>query len=489
MASGRPICILGAGIGGLAAALDLAARGREVLLLEAAPGPGGRIAEVAVGGRALDSGPTVLTMREVFDALCAAAGTTLESEVTLRRLTSLGRHCWGEARLDLPADPAAAEAAIGDFAGAAAARGFRDFRARAARIHRTLDQPLLRNPRPSAILLAREAGMRGLLGIAPFATLWDALAEHFPDPRLRQLFARSATYVGASPLQAPATLMLIAHIELAGLWQVEGGLLRLPEALARMAAARGATLRYGAPVAEVLARGGRAAALRLADGTVQEAAAVIANVDPASIGAGRLGAAAARAVPGVAALRRSFSAVTWAMLARAVGPLARRTVAFAEHPTAEYAEIGYRGRLPAAPTVALWAPDRGEDGAPATPGEERVLALVSAPARGDAPADPEGLARLEDAAFAGLARAGIALERGATLRTTPWDWERRFPGTGGALYGPSVAGWQSSFTRPTARTKLPGFYLAGGGTHPGAGVSIAAVSGRFAAAALLEDQP
>ena len=82
-----------------------------------------------------------------------------------------------------------------------------------------------------------------MFGISPFATLWKALGEHFRDPRLRQLFGRYATYSGSSPFQAPATLMLIAHVEQQGVWLVEGGMVRLAQAMSALATSLGATVR------------------------------------------------------------------------------------------------------------------------------------------------------------------------------------------------------------------------------------------------------
>lgn len=477
----QPVVIIGAGLGGLVAALLLAARGRGVLVLEAAPAIGGKIRQVEVGGAAIEAGPALLTQREVFEAILAAAGATLDSVATLHRQAMLGRHVFADgSALDLPADPAAATAAIGAFAGARAVPGFRDFLARAARIHQALDAPFLRAQRPGALEFAARAGLGGLLGAAPFATLWDALGEHFADPRLRQVFARAAAYVGASPLQAPATLMLITHLEMAGAWQVEGGMSRLVAALAGLARARGATIRTGAAVREVLVASGRAAGVRLADGESIGAAAVIANADVGTVAAGRIGAAAARAVPALPPGRRSFSAITWAVRADPPGPAAPITVFHAADPQAEYADLGYRGRLPAAPSVSLWAQ-----------GGQRCLAMIAAPARADlGPLAPATLAAAADAAFGLMARGGVMLPRNpAGLQvTTPDGFEALFPGTGGALYGPAAHGWQAAFSRPTARTKLPGFYLAGGGTHPGAGVAMAALSGQFAAARVIEDR-
>jgi 1-hydroxycarotenoid 3,4-desaturase len=491
-ASKQPVVVIGAGMGGLVAAALLAARGRDVLVLERAARPGGKIREVEVESVAVDAGPALLTLRPVFEEIFAAAGEDLAARLTLRPQALLGRHAWSDgARLDLAADPAAAEAAIGDFAGAAAARGYRAFRERARRIHDALETPFLKAQRPGALNLAAQAGMRGLLGASPFATLWDALGEHFPQPRLRQVFARVATYVGSSPLQAPATLMLVAHVEQQGLWAVEGGMARLPEALEAVARARGAAFRYGAEVREILVAGGRAGGVRLVDGEAIAAGSVVLNADSAALGAGRFGSAAAGAAERLPPERRSFSAVTWAMRAAVEGfAPAPQTVVHADDPTAEYAEIGYRARLPAAPSVTLWAHDRLE-GAPAPEGPERLLAMVNAPARADLrPLPPEAVARCAETVFERLRRAGLAVRRRleAEVVTTPAEFDRLFPGSGGALYGPAVHGWQAALSRAGARTKVPGLYLAGGSAHPGAGVAMAALSGRLAAAQVIGDR-
>ena len=87
-----------------------------------------------------------------------------------------------------------------------------------------------------------------------------------------------------------------------------------------------------------------------------------------------------------------------------------------------------------------------------------------------------------------LTRCGLTLESRATVATHPRDFDRLFPATGGALYGPASHGWQASFQRSGSRTKIPGLYLAGGSVHPGPGVPMAAMSGRLAAAALLADK-
>lgn len=477
------IAIIGGGIGGLAAAVDLAARGREVVVLERAAATGGKIRTTTVGGAALDAGPAALTMRWVFDALFRDAGTTLDAHLALTRMEVLGRHAWPDgSRLDLFADAARSADAIGAFAGPEAARAFQAFAARAKTTFDALEAPFLRASRPSPLSLVATAGLGRMMGLSPMTSLWDALGKHFADPRLRQLFGRTATYVGTSPLQAPATLMLVAQVEQDGVWHIAGGMQALPAALAAVAAGLGATIRTNAHVAEVLVGAGRVRGVRLADGEVIEAASVIANADPAALAAGLFGAAAARAVPEQPIAKRSLSAITWALHARADGfPLLRNTVFFPADAATEYADLTWRGRLAAHPTITISAQDR--DGGAAPGGPERLLVMVNAPARGDTrPLTAAEVAGYGEACFAALRRGGLAIDATDAVVTTPADFARDFPGTGGALYGQAVNGWAATFARPATVTKLPGLFLAGGGTHPGAGVAMAVLSGRLAAA-------
>jgi len=486
------ILVVGAGAGGLAAALELASRGVPVTVLERATGPGGKIRELDVDGRAVAAGPTVLTLRSILDELLAAAGTRLEAELAVTRAEILARHHWPDgSRLDLFADPARSEAAIAAFAGDAEARRFRAFRAEAARIWQLLEEPFLRALEPSLPGLLGGVGLRGLVElprIRPFESIWKVLGEHFHDPRLRQLFARYATYCGGSPFHAPATLLLVVHAELSGVWLLEGGLPALARTLTRLAEAHGATFRFATEVASILIEGGAVAGVRLASGERLSADAVILDVDVAAVAAGLFGAAAARAVtaPG----ERSLSAVVWTLVGRARGfPVLHHTVFFSADYRREFAEILEDRRLPADPTVYLCAQDRPAVEAAPTEGEERFLLLVNAPPTGDRhPFAEEEVTACWERVRSRLERAGLALTVRAMRATTPADFARLFPASGGALYGPAPHGWQAAFARPGVRTRLPGLYLAGGTIHPGPGVPMAILSGRNAARAVLADR-
>lgn len=487
--------MIGAGIGGLAAAIDLARQGVEVTVVERQAEPGGKLREIAIGDARIDAGPTVFTLRSVFDELFEAAGDTFANHLQLQPATTLARHAWGpDERLDLYADIERSIDAIGTFAGAAEARRFRSFCDATRCMYRTLEQPYLRSSAPSPFGLIRAVGLRGLpdlFQIKPFSTMWGALGAHFRDPRLRQLFGRYATYCGSSPFLAPATLMLIAHVEQKGVWLVKGGMRRIADALAALAQRLGVRLRYGAEASRITLTGSRIEGVSLTSGERIAAETLIVNTDAAGLSSGRLGdGMIAAAVPPALPHQRSLSALTWAVFGRTSGfPLAHHTVFFSSDYAAEFDQLVRQRRLPTDPTVYVCAQDRS-DGGECNRNAERLLVLVNAPATGDSNTpNPAEIRQCEERTFQRLERCGLQVNRQpeTTRVTTPQDFEVLFPGTGGALYGRATHGWRSSFQRPGPRTRIPGLYLAGGSAHPGAGVPMAALSGRMAAAALLGD--
>jgi len=488
------VIVVGAGVGGLCAAIGLAARGFAVEVLERAATPGGKLREVAIGAARLDAGPTVFTMRWVFDELFAEAGTTLEAELGLRPVEVLARHAWSaEERLDLFADPHRSAAAIAAFAGAAEGRRFLTFCAETAAIYRALERSFIAAAKPrTPLALIRRAGVLPLLRIKPYVRMWRALGRHFRDPRLRQLFGRYATYCGSSPFLAPATLMLVAHVEQQGVWLVEGGMHALAQALVRVATRLGVKLRYRTEVSELLVSRGRCNGVRLATGETLHADAVVFNGEVAALGQGLLGAAATRAIAPIPVQARSLSALTWNLLAPTRDfPLLRHNVFFSDNYPAEFADLFRQRRLPRAPTVYICAQDRDDRDDMAPNGAERLLCLVNAPPNGDRHRFTE--AEIESCAantFRLLERCGLNVSRtpATTVATTPTHLADLFPGSGGALYGRSSHGWLASFLRPGTTTRMPGLYLAGGSTHPGPGVPMAALSGRLAAHHLSADR-
>jgi 1-hydroxycarotenoid 3,4-desaturase len=434
-------------------------------------------------------------MRWILDEIFADAGTTLDAHLTLEPLDILARHYWDrDGPLDLFADERASTDAIGRFAGAGEAHGYARFCERGRQIFETLDAPFMRASTPSMVKLIAAVGRQrpsALLGIDPFRTLWQSLGTYFKDPRLRQLFARYATYCGASPFQAPATLMLIAHVERLGVWSVRGGMHQLARVLADLAAARGVRFHYNARVRRIDIHGGRASGVRLDDDTHLRADCVLFGGDVAALSAGLLGSAVTPAVKARRSSNRSLSAITIATLADVKNfPLTRHTVFFSGDYRAEFSDIMGARRLPSDPTVYVCAQDRdGTDTAPAA-SPERLFCIVNAPASNDAtPFGDQEINTCKIATCQTLARSGLTLtmDPDTSVLTTPAEYAQRFPGTGGALYGMASHGWRASFQRPSIVSRIPGLYLTGGSVHPGPGVPMAAMSGRLAASRIMQD--
>jgi 1-hydroxycarotenoid 3,4-desaturase len=488
------VVVVGAGIGGLACAIRLAAQGVRVQILESAAASGGKARALPLAGREVDSGPTVLTMLWVFEELFAAAGANFRDLVALERASLLARHAWTDGmRLDLHADRQQSADAIGAVFGPAEARAYLAFCEDGRRIFEVAEQPFLRSQRPTMSSIWKQFGAAGLTALSKIdghRTMWRALEQRFSAPRLRQLFGRYATYCGSSPFEAPATLNLVAHVEAEGVHRVRGGMRGLVVALEKLAVSQGVEILHQHPVERIMVEGGRVTGV-LARDAHHAADAVVFNGDVSALGTDLLGKPVARAAPPTARDARSLSAVTWSMVAKPVGfPLIHHNVFFSNDYADEFAAILRRRTMPAEPTVYVCAQDRADADAENAAGSgERLLVLANAPATGDEPhrwneAEKERCTR---ATTTLLEKMGLTLEVEASVQTTPADFERLFPATGGALYGPRSTGALSALSRQPATTKIPGLYLAGGSVHPGAGVPMAALSGRLAAERICAD--
>mgnify|MGYP006194457925 CR=1 FL=1 len=401
-------------------------------------------------------------MRWVFDQIFDAVGTSLDAELRIRPLPVLARHWWEDgSTLDLHADPRLSVEAVAAFAGHAEAERFKAFCRQAGEVYRALEGPYMRQRLPGMLGLGTTLGLRGmgvLAGLGPMRSLWHSLGRHFHDPRMRQLFGRYATYTGSSPWAAPATLMLIAQVELDGVWAVDGGMHALARCLERLARSQGAVFRYHSECARIQTEGGRVSGVLLASGERLAADSVVFNGDVAALRGGLLGPQVQDSVP-AKAQPRSLSALTWSIRTPTSGlPLDRHNVFFRNDYASEFRDIFGHGELPKQPTVYVCAQDRGTDLAAPT-GRERLLCLVNAPAAGDLQTiTPEAIEQCENSSFALLRRCGLRIESAEppSIRTTPVDFHRLFPATGGALYGQATHGWTSAFARSSASTPVTG---------------------------------
>ncbi len=485
----QQIMVIGAGMGGLCAAIRLAVAGMRVTVVETQSYPGGKMRTMPSDAGAIDAGPTVLTLRAVFDEVFALAGERLDDHITLIAQPLLARHWWPDgSRLDLFADPDQNREAINRFAGPVAAAEFARFDAEASRLYSAFDAPMMQARRPELGKIALNALVEPALWpvLRPGRCLSQYLAHRFTDPRLRQLFGRYATYVGGAPHLSPAVLALIWHAEARGVWAVQGGMHLLAQALAALATRLGVTLRFGISARKILRKAGRVSAVVLSDGQAAPCDAVVFNGDPAALLAGLLGNGEQFCLPQAAVHPRSLSAWVWSFAAKpAPFELVHHNVFFGSDPALEFGPL-QQGRMPEDPTLYVCAQDRA--GAAFVPGRaERFEIIMNAPAKSTQSIHEISECRAKT--FPTLARFGLTFDPAPADQalTTPQGFSALFPGSQGAIYGRSPQGMMASFQRPGSRTQMQGLYLAGGGAHPGAGVPMAALSGKHAAEAILND--
>ena len=297
----RRAIIVGAGAGGLASAIELAAAGWQVDIFEAQSEPGGKMHQREVGGAGVDGGPTVFTMRWVFEQLFKRGGKHFDDCVTLTESRRLARHAWTDgSHLDLFHDIDQSSEAIARFSDEENVAGYRRFCKDGEIIHGLLKDNFMACAQPSPAKLTyrllRDGGLNAL-AVAPHKSLWQALGRYFSDPRLRQLYARYSTYVGSSPLLTPSTLMLIAHVERQGVWCVDGGMRALAHAMANVASENGATFHYNSPVREIIGDERSVRGITLTSGETHKADVVIFNGDSAALSDGLLGERVRKALP------------------------------------------------------------------------------------------------------------------------------------------------------------------------------------------------
>lgn len=482
--------VIGAGVAGLAAAIRLATAGYGVTLLERHGHLGGKIRTTPSDVGPVDAGPTVLTMRHVFDDLFETAGARLDDHVELIQQSTLARHFWTDgSTLDLFANRTHSVEAVRQWGGTQAALDFEKFCNRAETLFEAFDLPMMQatEPRLGTLFKHVMANPRLIPKMAPLSTLSGLLMQQFRDPRLRQLFGRYATYVGGAPHLSPAVLALIWHAEASGVWVVKGGMHKLAQAMAKLAETLGVEIRTDAHVAQIDVKNGHATGLTLENGTHLRTELIVNAGDPRALAVGEFGPAVTHVAPKTRDTERSFSARVHSFAARANGPeLAHHNVFFADDAQSEFRDLT-AGRIPEYPTLYLCAEDRGQGHTPTN--AERFEIISNAPAT-DMTNQPEDIPEWHQQIMTRMAQFGMTFSPtpDITTITTPQTFGAMFPASKGALYGQSPHGLMAAFQRPTVRSAIAGLYLCGGGTHPGAGVPMATLSARHAVAAILKDR-
>jgi len=487
------IIVIGAGVGGLAAAMRLQHAGHDVTVLEQFDRVGGKLGVIEHDGFVFDTGPSLVTMPHVLTELFDETGAPVHERVHLERLPVAARYRFPDGTvLDLPdtidAIPAELDRALGPGSGAQ----WTSFLRRAEQIWDVTHGPFLESPMSVRTMIGGIATPRDVRAVAPWRSLRGLGSDHLRDSRLAMLLDRYATYTGSDPRRAPAALASVPWAEQAwGSWYVRGGLGRIATAMHDRFVELGGTVELGVEVARVSTdRTGRVDGVVTADGSTRPADVVVANADARQVYDRILPRRAAR-LPRVL-LRRSTPSLSGFVLLLALDdPPADQPhhhVLFAEDYDEEFdAVFGFNGppRPVARPTVYISAPDDPE--IVPGPGTGSWFVLVNAPRHDPGHGvdwDAEGLAEgYADQIMQVMADRGLDVRDRVRHRiiVSPADLERRTMTPGGSIYGSSSNGPRAAFLRPKNTSPVPGLYLVGGSSHPGGGLPLVMLSAKIVA--------
>lgn len=499
--AGASVVVVGAGIGGLSAAIHLARRGVAVTVVEKNAEPGGRVGSFSRSGHVFATGPTLLVMPHLYRTELAALGADFERDLEPRRVDPTYHLAFDDGtRLNLTSDLAVLAAQV-EALEPGATDGLLRYLAEGRR-HYDLAMPtLVQRDFRSVREFVTPRTLAVALRLRALQPHYRHMAAFFASPRLRAAFSFQDVYMGLSPFRAPATFSLTPYSELAhGVWYPQGGMRRIVDVLSALAEEAGVRFAYDEAVVRIALDGERASGVVLTGGRVLRADAVLANADLPYVYRRLL--PDRRASAALARRRSSGSAISffWG-LDTALPRLAPHTLFLADDYRDNFERIERNQPLPAAPSLYVHAPARLDPTA-APPGGDTLVAVVPT---GHLTYDGDDPVRGADqeAAWAGardtarravldrLAALGIAdLERHITVEATatPLDWRARFNLERGATHGLAHTLTQLAYLRPHNRhARYRNLYFAGASTHPGTGVPTALISGRLAAARLMDD--
>ncbi|XHR29628.1 MAG: phytoene desaturase family protein [Chthoniobacteraceae bacterium] len=487
----RSVLIIGAGPGGLGAAMLLAKEGMRVTVVEQSGRIGGRTSAIEEGGYRFDVGPTFFMYPRVLEEIFSATGHDLHREVEMVRLDPQYRITFG-AGGDLLCTPdleqmERAVAALAPADAGALRRFMSDNREKLARF-----RPCMENPFLSWRDVVTPRILRLLPFLAPWRSLNDELGRYFSDPRIRLAFSFQSKYLGMSPFRCPSLFSILSFIEYEyGVFHPVGGCNAVTAAMARVARRLGVEFRLNEPVEELLIEGGRTVGIRTAAGETR-ADAVIVNADFADFMTRHVPAAARRRWSDGKIARSQYSCSTFMMYLGIEGcyALPHHSIYIARDYARNLEEIEKRHVLSADPSFYVQNACV-TDPTLAPPGHSTLYVLVPVSHMHPNIDWSRERDRFRALAISKLAQLGITnLESRIRFEkiTTPADWESQGPIYRGATFNLAHNLGQMLHLRPRNRFEdIPGTYLVGGGTHPGSGLPVIFESSRITSRLVLED--
>jgi phytoene desaturase len=495
------IAVIGGGLGGLASAVVLAARGHKVTLLEKNAWVGGKAAVLEEGGFRFDMGPTILTVPRVLRRILEEAGCDLDRELEMIRLEPQWRCFFDDGTvLDLSEEIGKMAAELDRLApGRGAGEGYRRFQALSERLHGISERFFFwKSVEDLGDTLnfrnSLNAGtLSDVLALRMGSTVAGTIRGHVPDARAAQMLDHFTQYVGSSPYGSPAVLCAIAHMQTNdGVWYPMGGTRAVPVALERVARRLGVEIRTGTGVRRLQVEGGRALAVETDAGERIPVSAVVSNMDSVRTYQELVGGAPAKRF----AKRRSYEpacsgVVFYLGLDRGYDHLLHHDFVFSRDPAEEFDWIYRRGEPAPDPTCYIAAPARTEPGV-APPGGEALYVLVHTPYLRPHHDWKRMLPEYRRVVIDKLKRTAGMADLEDRIRVehvlTPQDIHDRYNVLNGAIYGLASHGRFMGAFKPGNRSRdVEGLYLAGGAAHPGPGMPMVLMSGWIAADSLDRD--
>jgi phytoene desaturase len=478
------VVVVGAGLGGLACAIRLAAAGREVTVLEREAYPGGRAGKLSLEGYEFDTGPTVLTMPDLLADLVGSVGEELDDWLTLDKLDPAYRaHFPDGSTLDVITDTARMAGEVSRVCGPREADGYLRFVDYARELwHLERKDFIDRNlDRPQDLL---TANLVRLLRLGGFRRLQTKVNQFFRDERTRRIFSFQAMYAGLAPHDALALYAVIAYLDsVAGVYFPRGGIHAVPKALAAVAEKHGVTIRYDATVTGVQARAGRARGVTLAGGEFISADVVVLNPD-LPVAYRELLPATPR--PRLSRLRYSPSCVVLHVgSTQGYDRIGHHNIHFGKAWKRTFDEVIRQGRLMSDPSLLVTNPSR-TDPSVAPAGRHSYYVLAPAPNLAVPTIDWRGSAAglyradlietLEQRGYTGF---GSAIE--VSHLVTPADWADAGMAAGSPFAAAHTLRQTGPFRPGNLHPTLDNVVFVGSGTQPGVGVPMVLISGRLAA--------
>lgn len=484
----KKIIIIGAGLGGLSAAIRLAAKGFAVTILEKNAGVGGKVNFVESNGYKFDTGASLLTMPHVLKELFEAANRRLEDYLELVLLEPICRYFWSDktvfnASRNLPKTLKEIEKLE-----PRDVQGFEKFIIDARRKYEVAERTFLAHSLNDLPKLLRPRYAKDLAAISSWKTLDAHNRKYFRSPKLQQLFNRFATYNGSSPYQTPATFALIPFVEFGlGAWYARGGIYEIPKALTRLATELSVEIKTDCEVEKIIFANRRAVGVKLKSGEEIRADAVVSNADAIETYRNLIEVKNRQSFPDkkLEKIEPSCSGFVLLLGAKKKFPqLAHHNIFFSDDYRAEFDQIFKEKRPAANPTIYVCAASRtDETQAPAN--SENLFVLINAPYTSDRtnweiekkPYRDLIIKKLEDFGLNDL-EGSIEFEQ----IITPADFEEKYRANRGSIYGVSSNGAFAAFLRPPNQSKdVRNLFFVGGATHPGGGMPLVMLSGKMAA--------